>query len=166
MKLNSRYGALSQAERDEFPTITVAGQTCIIPPLAPRQNRRIIPKMSRIGVIDFNKLDESSLDDLYGIIYWALTRAYEIAENDFMDMEIPLTEIMPAVVVITQQTGLATLRQPGEEPGEAKATGTTSIGTSSSPDSAQQQDGDGTTQKTSSSEESKPSSTTGKTLLQ
>lgn len=153
MELNKKYAAMSAAERDAFPTIIVAGQECIIPPLAPRQNRRIIPRMSRIGVIDFSKLDEAAIDDLYLIIYWALTRAYDLQESDFMDMEIPLTEIMPAVTVITQQTGLATLSKPGEEPGEDQATGTMLTGTSSSPDVAQPQDGNGITSKTLTSPE-------------
>lgn len=137
-------GDAAQYERDGVPFIELMGERYFIPPLAPRQNRRIIPMMSRLGEINFKNMNEQTMDDLYMIIYWALTRAYDVTESEFMDLPIPITDLIPCMAVITEQTGLAKLTPVGE----AKAAGTELTSTSSSPEPAPQPDGSGTTSRT------------------
>lgn len=121
----------TQAELDAAPKIKIAGKEWPIPVLAPRQNRRILPRMSRMGSFNIANTTEADLDDMYEIVFWALTRAHpDLNQNDFMDWDIPLSELLPAMPIIAKQTGLLEVRPEGEDEGEA--TGKALTGTLSS----------------------------------
>lgn len=117
---------ISEADLKASPTITIGGETFHIPKLAPKQNRRIVPRIARLGQIDVNKLDEQTMDDLYEIVFWALTRGYpETDQAEFMDRAIDVAECMRAIPVIAQQTGIMKMNADGtvkdDAPGEAQA---------------------------------------------
>lgn len=121
-------------ELRECPTIRVTGKDWPIPILGPRQNRRIVPLLSQLRGITLDKLDTEKMDAMYNCIYWALSRAHEIKEADFLDWDIPVLEAVACLHVISKQTGLMTDKKE-EVAGEAPATtGGVLIGTSSSPE--------------------------------
>jgi hypothetical protein len=138
------------------PEISIAGKMWEIPILSPMQNRRIIPRLGAMRKLDAMAMTEQDIDNCYQIIFWALTRKYpETKEADFMSWEIPMTEVMEALPIVAQQTGVVKITTDGapvieEETSiltgeEQRATETPSIGTVSSPASPSAVDGNGTT---------------------
>jgi hypothetical protein len=125
---------LDPSDQEELPKINIAGRTWAIPVLSPRQNRRVVPRIMKLGKINPQDMSESDIDDLYEIIFWALTRAYpEVDQKDFMDWPINLPEAIAAIPVIAQQTGV--MKQEGDEgPTTAATAESPLIGTTSSPE--------------------------------
>lgn len=124
-------------ELAEAPKITVAGQQYPVPPLAPRQIRRIIPRITRLQSLLKNKgmdqMSEEDMDAAYECVYWALTRAHpDLEYKDFMDWPIPMRELRNAIPIIVEQTGIMDNKASAPVSGEAKEE-SPSTGTSSSP---------------------------------
>jgi len=109
-------------ELADAPKIVLAGKEYPIPKLAPRQNRRIIPRLSRLGNImqknAAGEMTETDVDDAYLSIYWALTRTMpDLKESDFMDMPIDMQDVLAALGTVAQQTGI--MKQMEVAPGDA-----------------------------------------------
>jgi hypothetical protein len=82
----------------DSPKITIAGRSWPVPPLAPRQNRIVVPLLLA-GKNDY--------DSLSTMAYAALTRAHpRLSRAQFEDWPIPYYELADAVPVIARQTGL------------------------------------------------------------
>ena len=123
------------------PTITLAGVDYQIPKLAIKQNRHIEPLAIKhseyfVGVIQnkgqvrlLNLTPEQALD-FTTIIYWAITRAKpEMTLAQFEDLPISMREIMVALPVCLQQSGLyrvATEENPPTGEDQLPSTGTES----------------------------------------
>lgn len=118
--------------------ITVAGQTFTIPKLAIRQNRHVEPLAQKHadyfrhvqqagGHINLLDLTEEQAADFTKIVYHALTRAKpDLTFAQFEEMPISMREIMLALPVCLQQSGLFKAAEEAATPGEAQSTGTTS----------------------------------------
>jgi hypothetical protein len=117
------------------PVIVLAGKSWPAPPLAPRQNRVVVPALLKLipRIIEARDearaaqeadvawlarfVDEPTYDQLATIAYTALTRANpEMKRSEFDDMPIDVFELVGAVFVIARQAGL--LRQPVAKPQE------------------------------------------------
>ncbi len=84
------------------PTITIAGREWRIPPLAPRQNRVVLPGLMRLG-----KEPAERYETLLDIVFAALTRARpSITREEFEDWPIATWELVESIPVIAKQTGL------------------------------------------------------------
>lgn len=83
------------------PVITIAGRAWRVPLLAPRQNRIVVPALLRMGANP-----GAQYDDLLGMVFAALTRANDLAREEFDDMPIPTWELTAAVPIVAQQTGM------------------------------------------------------------
>ncbi|HWE05186.1 MAG TPA: hypothetical protein VG274_00670 [Rhizomicrobium sp.] len=84
------------------PTITIAGREWRIPPLAPRQNRVVLPGLMRLG-----KEPAEQYGTLLDIVFAALTRAHpSMTREEFDDWPIATWELVESIPVIARQTGL------------------------------------------------------------
>lgn len=105
------------------PTITLAGKVWPVPFLPPRQQRTLVPAISRITkrfsklgavmkdgnvqIAMLEELDESMMNDLYTMGYLALSKAHpQLLKAEFEELPISVIELINAIVPISQQTGL------------------------------------------------------------
>lgn len=132
------------------PFVMLAGQKWPIPLLSPKQNRIVLPlllamipkiagsystvevtdpatgeKVTR-SVADMDKLSamlaNGGIDDLYKIIYHALTKGHPtLTQSEFDDIEIGAFEMIDSIMVIGQQTGVMRNARKGEQLGEQTA---------------------------------------------
>jgi hypothetical protein len=99
------------------PVIVIAGREWCVPFLAPRQNHIVVPALMRLGMCR-----DEQYDLLLDIVFAALTRAYpEIVRDDFDDWPVTTHELIDALPVIAEQTGLmqsgaAPVRPPRHDP--------------------------------------------------
>lgn len=103
------------------PTIQLAGQPYSIPQLAPRQQRVVVPAiMSFTNLManqdDFMKgMSTEQYDRLVDLVFVAVTRANPtMKKDDFLNMEITTRELLDAIPVIMQQTGIVKAVPAGE----------------------------------------------------
>lgn len=135
------------ADTNDAPTITLAGKEWPVPLLVPRQQRVIIPAILRLGSVNPTKITEQQYDDLVEIAFRAISRAHpQFTKEQLLDMPVTLIELISALPVIAQQTGMLAFKK-GDDAGEARA-GNSLTGTGSSPTSASAPAGPGITSKT------------------
>lgn len=97
----------TSAAYEDTPKVTLAGQEFPIPLMAPRQNRILVPALMRMKNITKDELTTEQYDDFVLIIATALTRAHpDTTRDDVLDMPITVAEMMLAIPVIAQQTGV------------------------------------------------------------
>ena len=91
------------------PAIPIAGRIWRIPPLAPRQNRIVLPALMSLG-----ERPERRYDVLLDIVFAALTRADPALDRgDFEDWPVATFELLDALPAIARQTGfLRTVQGP------------------------------------------------------
>lgn len=95
------------------PVIAVAGRAWRVPPLAPRQNRIVLPALLKLETPPDYAL-------LLEIAIAALGRAQpEFDASEFEDAPVPLYELLDALPTIAQQTGF--LERRSRKPIPAKA---------------------------------------------
>lgn len=104
------------------PKIKLAGKDYDIPQLAPRQQRIVVPAiMSMTNIMgssdDFMKsMNTDQYDKLLDLVFVACTRALPtLKKDDFLNMEITVRELLDAIPVIMQQTGIVKAVPAGEE---------------------------------------------------
>jgi hypothetical protein len=93
------------------PIIVIAGRDWPVPFFAPRQNRVIIPALTRLQ-------ERSGLryDDLLDIVFAALTRASpDLDRAAFEELPVATWELVEAVPVIARQTGLLKPGRPSSD---------------------------------------------------
>lgn len=99
------------------PVIVIAGKEWPVPFLAPRQNRIVVPALMALDASPAQQYDL-----LLDIVFVVLTRASpELARDDFDDWPIATHELVDALPVITQRTGLmraGPIQRPRPEPVE------------------------------------------------
>jgi hypothetical protein len=119
----------------DCPTISLGGQDWPVPVLALRQNRVLQPLFNRVtGKImegcSLGELTEADIEALVQISYTALTRAHpDLSRTDFEEMPISLVQLVGAIPVVMQQSGLYKPPQAGA--GEAQGEASPPIGTAS-----------------------------------
>ncbi len=107
------------------PVIVLAGQEWIIPVLAIRQNRIVVPRLRKLipllgraardplsaelmsaDCLAANEelMTEGVVNEIVLVLHAALTRAYEITLEEFLDLEIAPHEWVGALGVVIQQT--------------------------------------------------------------
>ena len=98
------------------PSIILAGRGWVIPPLAMRQNRVIVPRVSnvllpllqRVNQLEPGAAEELNSEGVIGevviVLHAALTRAYDITLDEFLDLPISPGEWARALGVVIQQT--------------------------------------------------------------
>lgn len=165
-----------RAKDGTTPCIRLAGKDWPIPLLAPRQNRLVVPAVSKVtkrmrdiaeeklgnieaeekaGLIaqlgseselrqkiwritDFSfeiatVLEPAFFDIIADAIYWALTRAHQqLTRPAFDDMPIGMLELVDAIGIVAQQTGMMKRADPSADPlaqGGAAASPSSPIGT-------------------------------------
>ena len=128
--------------------IKVAGMDRFVPVLAMRQNRiivplllKVLPIVERAGVFGsqvaqaqegdplllqaseavLSAFGGDTLNDLNTIVFTALSRAYDISFDEYLDLEITANELFEAVPNILKQTGLFKKRPGGAPVGEGLA---------------------------------------------
>lgn len=96
--------------------VTLAGVEWFVPLLAMRQNRVVVPRMLKVlPLIDaardldsdayIDVFNEETLDMFTHIVHAALTRAYDLTLDAFLDLPITPREMMAAMPVIVKATG-------------------------------------------------------------
>lgn len=112
---------INAAEKDAAPKITIGGQTFSIPLMAPRQNRKLVPAAAQFGtMLSGGVVDEDQFDRLLALVQVGISRAHpEITLDDLLDMPITLPEMVDALSVIFEQTGVLKVGKPAA--GEATA---------------------------------------------
>jgi hypothetical protein len=142
------------------PTIRLAGKDWPIPLLAPRQNRLVVPAVSKVTkrmrdiaeaklgriaadekadllaqlgsdaalrkriweITDFSfemaqDLEPAVFDIIADAIYWALTRAHpQLTRAQFDDLPIGMLEMIDAIGIVAQQTGMMKRADPSDGP--------------------------------------------------
>ena len=84
------------------PVIVVAQHEWRVPLFAPRQNRIVVPALMQLGT-----RVEGRYDLLLDIVFAALTRTHpQITRTEFDDWPVATHELLAALPVIAQQTGL------------------------------------------------------------
>lgn len=119
----------------EAAVISLAGKEWFIPLLAVRQNRLIIPRLIKVlPLIEAAKdpatnafidvFSESTMDLMNAIVHAALTRAYDISFDEFLDLPINPHDLMKAIPSIVKQTRFFSEGEGVQQaaPGEAQAT--------------------------------------------
>ena len=87
------------------PFVVVGGKKWPVPPLAPRQNRIIIPLAMKNSSINPADVSPEQLDTIYEIVFQGLTRAHPtLTRDEFMDMATDLEDMMNGFNVVLQQT--------------------------------------------------------------
>jgi len=94
----------------ETPTIKWNGTAWPIPPLAPKQNRHVIPLVMRsraiLGEIRAGTVSEAQMDDLYSIVFWGLKAAHpKLTREQFDEVHIKMDDLMAAMTVVANATG-------------------------------------------------------------
>lgn len=120
------------------PTITLAGKAWPVPMLAPKQNKHVVPTILKVvphvlaagdgkGKFDLDRfakaMDTTTYDALILVTWMALTRAHpSMTREEFEEMPIGTMELVLAVLIIAQQTGVIRPGKAGEpKTGEAPA---------------------------------------------
>jgi hypothetical protein len=103
---------------ERIPTVTLAGLTWPIPKLAIKQNEIILPILLRrapqLAALAAGQggMTTEFVHDCSTIVYWGLTRGHKgFTREEFDDMPIEVTEVLNAVTVVGQQTGLLKARE-------------------------------------------------------
>ena len=96
-------------EHSLHPTISIAGREWVVPLLAPRQNRIVVPglmKLAMLATADYGLLCE--------IVFAALTRAHPfLSREEFEAWPVPLWELVQSLPVISRQTGMMRTKRDG-----------------------------------------------------
>lgn len=112
------------------PVVTLAGKQYPVPPLVPKQQRVVIPVLMKIaasfrkseGRFDLSLVTTEFYDDILGCVYWgAVWPNDKQAPRSVMDeMPTSLNELMAAINVIREQTGLFRPAAEAATPGESQ----------------------------------------------
>jgi hypothetical protein len=99
----------------DLPTVSLAGQPYPVKLLVLRQVRIVQPRMQKLSKMDVRAVTEENFDDLIEIIYQAVCPSLEDKSRDaFMNMPITLPEMLAALPVIAQQSGMVRADTSGE----------------------------------------------------
>ena len=101
----------------ETPVINLAGADYSVPKLVPKQLKWVVPALMQSGaaMIDVKSITTDTFVKLLTIIYWGIIWPNDPNRNDLTknikfdvleEMDIGVEEIMDAVRVVQQQTGL------------------------------------------------------------
>lgn len=97
----------------DCPVIIIAGRAWPVPLLAPRQNRIVVPLLVA-GRADY--------DSLSTVVFTALTRAHPaLSRREFDEWPMPYYELVDALPVIAQQTGVVKPHGPRTSGSAARA---------------------------------------------
>lgn len=113
--------------------IVLAGRSYPIPPLAIKQLRHVVPAVlkvipSFVGLTALQagadwrqyaaalaQVDNQTIEALTEMVFWSLTRAHpKLTRAEFDDMEVGLRELIDAIPVIVDATGLVKQEKGGE----------------------------------------------------
>lgn len=121
------------------PTVKLAGNVYAVPPLVPRQQRFALPTIMKLGnairvlppgpngeprgAFDVTKLSPEFYDEIVIAVFWgAIWPNMKNATPDIMqDMQVSWAELMAAINVIREQTGLYGPAPEGATSGELSA---------------------------------------------
>jgi len=105
------------------PVISLGGKDFPVPMLAPKQNRIVVPAISRLQGVKANAITTEQYDDFLEIAFLAAQRGTPALNKvDFMDMPVTTAELFAAFPVIIQQTGIFKRTDPeGEAQGPANS---------------------------------------------
>jgi hypothetical protein len=88
------------------PVITLGGKPYVVPMLAPKQNRIVVPTMCRLRGMNPASITTEQYDDLLECAFLAAQRGTpSLNKVEFMDSPISTIELIEAMQVIMQQTG-------------------------------------------------------------
>lgn len=114
----------------DHPSITLAGKHYPVKPLVIRQLRVVVPALMRLKTMNLSAVTQDHMDDLIEITYQAVCPGHEppLTRDAFMSMPIAMPELLAALPVIAEQSGMLKKdASPGEAPGaESPPTGTRS----------------------------------------
>lgn len=133
----------SQIELDAAPKAMLNGVAYPVPRLVPRQQRIIMPKIMSLmksmtvdGKVSPLNLTTEQYDDLLDVVFIGIQRATPaLTRDEFLDTPINLLELIRAMDVISEASGLFKRQKPGGVQMETVVTGealATSSGTPSS----------------------------------
>lgn len=118
----------------ECKFMTLAGKKWPVPVLGPRYNRVLVPLLNRIfaGAVTDGKLVMSTenYDAMNEVVFTALSKLHkDMTMDDFLDLPATHPELITALFVAVEQTGLeirqkAGVPTPGEAQAESQSTGT------------------------------------------
>lgn len=105
------------------PTMKLAGEKWPVPPLGIKQLRIVVPAMGMLGELRKGEgVSKTQMDAILNVVHTALTRAHPgFPVDEFDEMAITLPELLEAVPVIIEATGLKMDAKEGAKPGEAPA---------------------------------------------
>src|SRR4051812_1376490 len=100
-----------------LPTIRLAGKDYPVKPLVVKQLRIVVPAMMRLRGARLDTITEAQFDDLVEIAFTAVCPCQPgLTRDAFTDLPIKAVELMKAIGVIAEQSGMVE----GENPtGEA-----------------------------------------------
>jgi hypothetical protein len=102
----------------ETKTVTLAGQTYDVPPVTFRNAAKIVPLVDKTFIaIRENRLDEESILNLGRIVYLGIVKHDTVTEEAFLNLQVPLHEMIAAALVVAAQTNMKA-QSPGEATGE------------------------------------------------
>jgi hypothetical protein len=130
-------------EFEDAPKVHLGGREWPVPLLVVRQNRIIVPLILSLVPLmaafrvsrqaGLAKVGEKEYDAMSEICYQAIRRAQpEFSHDQFNDLPVQIWEMVQALEVIAEQSGLLKRDDPGEAPG----VGNPQTGMDSSPTSA------------------------------
>ena len=101
----------------ETKTVSLAGHTYEVPPVTFRNAAKIVPLVDKTFVaIRENRLDEESILNLGRIVYLGIAKKDGVTEEAFLNLQVPLHEMIAAALVVAAQTNMK-----AQPPGEAVA---------------------------------------------
>ena len=126
--------------------VVLGGRSYPVPPLAIKQLRRVVPAVMKVipsfvglsalqaGGASWDAMasqlahiDQTTIDALTDMVYWSLTRAHpSLTRDEFDNMEVTLKELVEAIPVVVDATGLMEKKAPGDgaaEPAAGEAAG-------------------------------------------
>ena len=97
------------------PTVTLAGQTFDVLPIAFREASKIVPLVGE--VFSRKSLSEETLEGMAKIVFYGIKRgAPGMTLDALLDLPVSITEMTEAALVVCKQAGL---RSKDSQPGEA-----------------------------------------------
>jgi hypothetical protein len=130
---------------ETIPRVTLAGKQWPIPMMAPKQNAIVVPTILKIvpnvlsandgkGKFDLARfaavMTEEAYRGLITIVWMALTRGHSaLTRAEFEEMPIGTMELVLAVLIIAQQTGVIKPGKPGDIRTGEEAAGNSQTGT-------------------------------------
>ncbi len=112
-------------DNSEYPTIKLAGKDYPVKPLVVKQLRVVVPAMMRLRGARIESITEAQFDDLVEIAFLSVCPCQAgLTRDAFTDLPVKAIELMEAISVIAEQSGMVTKEQsPGEAPAGTLQTG-------------------------------------------